>query len=135
VIVCEDNLPPPLAPSARVRDFVTTIILRWAKLPRGSNGAAQAAIDARTLADLLAKTSNPLEALLAYEKARLETTANVVRTNRRHPPDYINIKVDELTGGKPFECIDDVISQEELRKISEDYKKIAGFSLESLRQS
>jgi len=101
--------------------------------PRGSNGAAQAAIDARTLAELLAKTSNPLEALLAYEKARLETTANVVRTNRRHPPDYINIKVDELTGGKPFECIDEVISQEELRKISEDYKKIAGFSLESLR--
>ena len=103
--------------------------------PRGSNGAAQAAIDARTLAELLGKTSDPLEALLAYQKARLETTANVVRTNRQHPPDYINIKVDELTGGKPFNCIDEVISQEELRKISEEYKKIAGFSLESLRQT
>ena len=79
--------------------------------PRGSNGAAQAAIDARTLAELLSQNSNPREALLAYEKARLETTANVVRTNRQHPPDFINIKVDELTGGKPFECIDDVISQ------------------------
>jgi len=101
--------------------------------PRGSNGAAQAAIDARTLAELLGRTGNPLEALLDYEKARLETTANIVRTNRAHPPDFINIKVDELTSGKPFENIDDIISQEELRQISEDYKKIAGFSLESLR--
>jgi len=39
-----------------------------------------------------------------------------------------------LTGGKPFRHIDDVISQEELRKISEDYKKIAGFSLGAVRK-
>jgi 5-methylphenazine-1-carboxylate 1-monooxygenase len=26
----------------------------------------------------------------------------VVRTNREHPPDFINIKVEELTGDKPF---------------------------------
>jgi hypothetical protein len=56
-----------------------------------------------------------------------------IGSNNKHSPDYINIKVDELTGGKPFERIDDVISQEELRKISEDYKRIAGFSLESLK--
>ncbi len=78
---------------------------------------------------------NPGTRSLDYEKARLEATAKIVRTNRAHPPDYINIKVDELTGGKPFRNIDDVISQEELRKISEDYKRIAGFSLESLRAS
>jgi 5-methylphenazine-1-carboxylate 1-monooxygenase len=102
--------------------------------PRGSNGAAQAAIDARILADLLAQTNNPIEALVQYEKARLEPTAKIVRMNRQHPPDYINIKVDELTDGRPFQNIDDIISQEELRKISEDYKKIAGFSLESLRR-
>ena len=99
--------------------------------PRGSNGAAQAAIDARTLAELLARGGDPLAALKAYEKARMEPTAKVVRTNREFPPDYINIKVDELTGGKPFNNIDDVISQEELRSISENYKKIAGFSLEN----
>ncbi len=56
-----------------------------------------------------------------------------MRTNREHPPDFINIKVDELTGGKPFRHIDDVISQDELRKISEEYKRIAGFSLGSLK--
>ena len=96
--------------------------------PRGSQGAAQAVIDARTLADELAKGGDPRAALLAYEKARLETTAKIVRTNREHPPDYIIMKVDELTGGKPFANIDDVISQDELRALSDNYKRIAGFA-------
>jgi len=96
--------------------------------PRGSQGAAQAVIDARTLADELAKGGDARDALLAYEKARLETTAKIVRTNREHPPDYIIMKVDELTGGKPFANIDDVISQEELRALSDNYKRIAGFA-------
>jgi len=56
----------------------------------------------------------------------------VVQTNRRFPPDYINTKVDELTGGKRFGSIDEVISQEELRRISEDYKEVAGFSVDAL---
>ena len=102
--------------------------------PRGSNGAAQAVIDARTLADLLSKDEDPVAALKEYEKVRLPVTAKVVETNRNSPPDYINIKVDELTGGKPFRHIDDVISQDELRAISENYKQIAGFSLDHLDQ-
>jgi 2-polyprenyl-6-methoxyphenol hydroxylase-like FAD-dependent oxidoreductase len=98
--------------------------------PRGSNGAAQAAIDARTLAELLSKTPDAVAALKEYEKLRLGPTSRVVETNRKYPPDYINIRVDELTGGKPFKSIDDVISQDELRQISEDYKKVAGFALQ-----
>ncbi len=97
--------------------------------PRGSNGAAQAAIDARTLADLLAKHSDAREALKAYEAARLEATAKVVRTNREFPPDFINIKVEELVGDKPFDNLDDYISQDELRSLSDNYKKIAGFAV------
>jgi hypothetical protein len=46
------------------------------------------------------------------------------------PPDFINIRVDELSGGKPFRHIDDLISQEELRRMSDDYKRVAGFALE-----
>ena len=106
--------------------------------PRGSNGSAQALIDARTLADELAKFTDdqdPLPALLRYENVRRPLANKVVQTNRTTPPDFINIKVDELTQGKPFRHIDDVISQEELRKISDDYKKIAGFSLEALKSS
>lgn len=97
--------------------------------PRGSNGAAQALIDARTLAEILARERDGEAALREYEAARLEATARVVRTNREHPPDYLIMKVDELTGGAPFRHIDDVISQAELRELSESYKRIAGFSL------
>jgi len=101
--------------------------------PRGSNGAAQGLIDARTLAELLACTPDPRAALQAYDQARVGPTAKVVQTNRSTPPDFINIKVDELSGGKPFRHIDDLISQEELRQISENYKRIAGFSQEAVK--
>jgi len=97
--------------------------------PRGSNGAAQAAIDARTLADFLRSNSNPRDALKAYEAARLAPAAQVVRTNREHPPDFINIKVEELVGDKPFDDLDKYITQDELRALSENYKRIAGFAL------
>jgi 2-polyprenyl-6-methoxyphenol hydroxylase-like FAD-dependent oxidoreductase len=97
--------------------------------PRGSNGAAQAAIDARTLADLLMKKSDPREALKAYEAARVAPAAKVVRTNREQPPDFINIKVEALVGDRPFDNLDKYITQDELRALSENYKRIAGFSL------
>ncbi len=100
--------------------------------PRGSNGSAQSLIDARTLADLMERNPDPVAALQSYEKARLGPTAQVVQTNRTVPPDFINIKVDELSGGKPFRHIDDLISQDELRAISENYKRIAGFSKEAV---
>ena len=97
--------------------------------PRGSNGAAQAAIDARTLADLLASEENPGAALKAYETARAEPAAKVVRTNREHPPDFINIKVEQLVGDKPFDNLDKFITQAELRALSDNYKRVAGFAL------
>jgi 5-methylphenazine-1-carboxylate 1-monooxygenase len=95
--------------------------------PRGSNGSAQALIDARTLADLLAG-GEPLAALEAYQAARAPVTANIVRTNRSSPPDIINIKVEELVGDQPFDNLDDHISQAELRALSDRYKQVAGFA-------
>ena len=102
--------------------------------PRGSNGSAQALIDVRTLADLLAESrENPLAAFEAYEKARLQTTAAIVRTNRANPPDFINIKVEELTGDRPFDNLDTYITQAELRNLSEQYKRTAGFRLQDVK--
>jgi 5-methylphenazine-1-carboxylate 1-monooxygenase len=97
--------------------------------PRGSNGGAQAAIDARTLADLLQNHRDPCAALKAYEAVRAGLAAKVVRTNREHPPDFINIKVEELVGDKPFDDLDKYISQSELRALSDNYKRVAGFAL------
>ena len=103
--------------------------------PRGSNGSAQAVIDARTLAECLAAGGDPRDALKAYEAARREATAKVVRTNREHPPDFINIKVEELTGDKPFDNLDDFITQDELRALSDNYKRIAGFAVSDVKRA
>jgi 2-polyprenyl-6-methoxyphenol hydroxylase-like FAD-dependent oxidoreductase len=97
--------------------------------PRGSNGAAQSAIDARTLADCLQAAPDPREALAEYEKLRRETTARVVRANRANPPDVIIMKVEELVGDRPFDDLDRYITQDELRELSENYKRIAGFAV------
>jgi 5-methylphenazine-1-carboxylate 1-monooxygenase len=101
--------------------------------PRGSNGSAQALIDARVLAQELARGHDAPAALSAYEQARLAATARVVETNRTTPPDFIIMKADELSGGKPFRHIDDLISQDELRRLSDDYKRVAGFAVEQTR--
>jgi 5-methylphenazine-1-carboxylate 1-monooxygenase len=97
--------------------------------PRGSNGAAQSLIDARTLADALQNHPDVRTALKAYETARAAAAANVVRTNRQFPPDFINTRVEELVGDQPFDNLDSYISQDELRALSENYKRVAGFTL------
>jgi len=98
--------------------------------PRGSNGSAQALIDAAVLAGELAAGDGPA-ALQRYQAARLEPTARIVEANRTTPPDFIIMKADELSGHRPFDgSIDDLISQDELRRISDDYKQIAGFALD-----
>lgn len=103
--------------------------------PRGSNGAAQGLIDGRVLADLIAANDDPRAAFTAYEKARCEATAKIVRTNRTNPPDIINIRVEEVTGDKPFDNLSDFISREELQALSDNYKRIAGFSLQDVAPS
>jgi 2-polyprenyl-6-methoxyphenol hydroxylase-like FAD-dependent oxidoreductase len=100
--------------------------------PRGSTGAAQALVDVRVLADQLASAQEPRAALKAYEDARLGPTSRIVRTNREQPPDFICIKVEELTGDRPFQNLDDFISQAELRAMSEQYKRIAGYATADL---
>ena len=102
-------------------------------VPRGSNGAGQAILDARALADCLAAGNDPVVALKAYEERRLEATANVVRTSRINPPDAILREVYQRTGDRPFTRIEDVISIAELAALSDSYKRVAGYDRESLR--
>ncbi|AOZ08566.1 flavin-dependent oxidoreductase [Cupriavidus malaysiensis] len=101
-------------------------------MPRGSNGAAQAIIDATALADLLAAEDDPRRALQAYEHKRLKATGDVVLANREIAPDAILLVVEERTGGKPFERLEDVISAQELLAWQERYKRVAGFDAGTL---
>ena len=102
--------------------------------PRGSNGAAQATIDARVLSEMLAKHPDDAGAALkAYEAARLGPAYKVVMTNRDSPPDVIIMKVEELVGDKPFDDLGRYVSQADLKALSDRYKGIAGFALEDLK--
>jgi 2-polyprenyl-6-methoxyphenol hydroxylase-like FAD-dependent oxidoreductase len=102
-------------------------------VPRGSNGAGQAILDARALTSALLEHTNTVDALASYEKQRLEATTRIVLTNRANPPDAILREVFQRTHDKPFQAIDDVISRDELVAMSEGYKRIAGYSKEALR--
>jgi 2-polyprenyl-6-methoxyphenol hydroxylase-like FAD-dependent oxidoreductase len=102
-------------------------------VPRGSNGAGQAILDVRALTSVLLDNEDPVGALAAYEKQRLEATTRVVLTNRSNPPDAILREVFQRSHDRPFARIDDVISRDELVALSEGYKQIAGYSKEALR--
>src|ERR1700676_1073099 len=102
-------------------------------VPRGSNGAGQAILDARALASALSENDDPVAALVSYEKQRLEATTRIVLTNRTNPPDAILREVFQRTNDTPFGRIDDVISRDELVALSEGYKWIAGYSKDTLR--
>ena len=94
--------------------------------PVGSNGASQAVLDARCLADLLA-TQAPEAALAAYGAERLPKTAEIVRANRKGGPERV---VDEVSARAPdgFARLEDVISREELAAIAGGYAQMAGFA-------
>jgi 5-methylphenazine-1-carboxylate 1-monooxygenase len=101
-------------------------------VPRGSNGAGQAIVDCRSLADALAGSSDPRAALLSYEAERRPATTKIVYTNRANPPDAILREVCERTNDQPFTNLDDVISADELAALSEGYKVVTGYSRSTL---
>lgn len=100
--------------------------------PRGSNGAGQAILDARTLTGCLVRNPIPATALKEYEQVRLKAANELVLMNRSNPPDAILREVWKRSGDRPFARIDDVISHAELVAMSENYKRVAGFEREAL---
>ena len=103
--------------------------------PQGGNGGAQAIIDAATLGRLLQSEPDGPAALAAYEATRLPATSRVVLQNRSAPPNTIVDAVEQRTGGKRFDKLDDVISQDELKAIFERYKTVAGFHPDQVSRS
>jgi len=95
--------------------------------PVGSNGSAQAILDARSLADNLASAGHPREALYRYEQERLEPTSAVVHNNRIGGPERVIDEVEKLCPSG-FDDIDKVISFEDRKAIVGGYAKIAGFA-------
>jgi 5-methylphenazine-1-carboxylate 1-monooxygenase len=102
--------------------------------PRGSNGAGQAILDARYLTGCFKRKGVTPEALKEYDEVRVAATSKVVLMNRANPPDAVLREVFVRSGGKPFNRISDIISEQELKSIGESYRTVAGFEIEALRK-
>jgi 2-polyprenyl-6-methoxyphenol hydroxylase-like FAD-dependent oxidoreductase len=95
--------------------------------PVGSNGASQAILDARCLADALARAEHPAHALAMYEAERLPKTAEIVRSNRQGGPEGV-IDAVEALAPDGFDDIDRVLSWEDRADIVRGYASKAGFA-------
>lgn len=102
--------------------------------PIGSNGATQAVLDARALADRLAACGDGAQvpaALLDYERERLPKTARIVMANRGQGPDHV-LEIARQRAPQGFRHVHDVIPRAELEEIAAGYKKIVGLDIDSV---
>jgi 5-methylphenazine-1-carboxylate 1-monooxygenase len=95
--------------------------------PVGSNGASQAILDARCLADRLRDAEHPVAALWAYDQERLPMTAQIVRMNRKGGPEGVIDVVEDLAPNG-FTNIDEVLSYEDRKAIVRGYASTAGYA-------
>ncbi|NPU10868.1 flavin-dependent oxidoreductase [Bradyrhizobium sp. 83002] len=95
--------------------------------PVGSNGASQAILDARALADALARSEHPRQALMAYEQKRLPMTAEIVASNRRGGPEGVIDAVEQLAP-QGFTDINTILNYEAREGIVRGYASRAGFA-------
>jgi 2-polyprenyl-6-methoxyphenol hydroxylase-like FAD-dependent oxidoreductase len=102
--------------------------------PVGSNGASQAILDARFLADRLIDSEHLVQALWTYEQVRLPMTAEIVRMNRRGGPEGV-IDAVEARAPDGFSNIDDVLSFEQRKAIVRGYASTAGFAREQVNKA
>lgn len=104
--------------------------------PNGSNGAAQAILDARVLTRELVRyedSGDRLRALDTYEAERIPATKSVVLANRAAGPERI---LDLVADRSPqrFNRLEDVVSPAELEQIIDDYRRTAGFDPKTLNE-
>lgn len=94
--------------------------------PVGSNGASQAILDARAMADALARLAVP-DALAAYEAERLAATTDIVLSNRNGGPERV---IDLVAGRAPdgFATIEQVSDRPTLEAVVRGYAMLAGFA-------
>lgn len=102
--------------------------------PVGSNGASQAILDARAVADAIADSDDVTEALRQYELARLGPTSEIVYSNRTGGPEGV-IDAVEALAGDGFDDAETVLSYAEREAIVRGYAKKAGFAVPASDQT
>ena len=94
--------------------------------PVGSNGASQAILDARSLAEHLRTHTSVEAALGAYDSARRPPTSQIVLSNRRGGPEGV-IDLVEARAPNGFDDIEAVASHAEREQVVRGYASLAGF--------
>ncbi|PLC48674.1 flavin-dependent oxidoreductase [Pollutimonas subterranea] len=106
--------------------------------PIGSNGSAQAILDARYLTERI-QTASPQKtgsielALKEYEAERLPITAGIVLRNRLNGPEQV-MQIAHERAPNGFAHIHDAVSQAELTEVASRYKRLAGFDPARLQE-
>ncbi len=106
-----------------------------AMYPRGGNSVCQAFVDARTIAERLATIVDPVEALKQYENDRREKVNWLVLASRGEGPEVVRRIVEERSGGKPFDDIEDIFPHEEALAIFSEYHAKAGMKIPTEKDS
>jgi 2-polyprenyl-6-methoxyphenol hydroxylase-like FAD-dependent oxidoreductase len=102
--------------------------------PIGSNGAAQAMLDARRLALELATRPSVEAALAAYEDARRPAMEKLLYAHRAEGADVI-LDLLEERAPQGFEDLEAVLPYREREEVALRYKKMAGFDMKLLNES
>ncbi|MCF7981932.1 MAG: flavin-dependent oxidoreductase [Pseudomonadales bacterium] len=100
-------------------------------MPLGSNGAAQAILDARALAWSLAKASDPMAGLMDYEDERLEKANRVVNASRVNSPDQV-LAIAHDRCPENVEYVHDYVPLSEFQEIITNFQKVTGSTLEEV---
>ena len=104
--------------------------------PNGSNGSSQAILDGEAIAAALAEHADAVDALAAYEHARLEPTAKLTLANRQSGPErvmqWVADRCDGACADSP-ERVHTCVAPEDLEREANAYKQLAGFDMATLR--
>ena len=100
--------------------------------PVGSNGASQAILDARCLADALVAADHPRHGLALYEAERLAKTAEICAMNREGGPERV-IDAVEALAPNGFDDVERVLSYARREAIVKSYAGKAGFAVTQVK--
>lgn len=104
--------------------------------PIGSNGSAQAILDARCLADYLQNCDSSIGgiqlALKEYEADRLPATTGIILRNRLNGPEQV-MQIAHERAPQGFSHIHDVMTPSELESVATRYKRVAGFDSQTVK--
>lgn len=99
--------------------------------PVGAQAGSQAIVDGRVLAAALATHRDPVEALTRYQDQRIAAMNDMVIRNRNLGLEAILQMAEERAPGG-FQHIHDVLTQQELESTAINFKKAAGFDVETV---